>query len=88
MITSAKYTVDGVPIKIVASDIGHRVAMIHNQGSHPMYVNGANTVSEATGFYVDKACGIVYVNVAPDEELWALCAGGNTVIVTVLLTDE
>lgn len=88
MITSASYTVDGTPIKIVPSDIGHRVAMIHNIGSHPIYLNGANTVSAATGFYIDKACGVVPVKVAPDEELWALCAGGNTVTVTVLLTDE
>lgn len=88
MITSAQYTVDGVAIKIVATAIGHRTAMIHNHGSHPVYLNGANTVSTTTGFYVDKECGIVSVKVSPDEELWAICAADQTVTVTVLLTDE
>lgn len=88
MITSAQYTIDGVAIKIVATAIGHRTAVLNNFGSHPLYVNGADTVTSSTGFYLDKASGPVNVKIAPDEELWAIAGAGTTTTVSVMLTDE
>lgn len=88
MITSAQYTVDGTPIKILSTAIGHRTAVIHNIGSKAAFLSGSNTVSVSNGFYFDKAAGVVYVKVSPDEELWALAETGQTTTVTVLVTDE
>lgn len=88
MITSSQYTIDGVAVKLVASAIGHRKVIVHNFGSHNVYMNGADTVTTSTGFVLDKAAGPITVVVAPDEELWGICLAGQTTTVAVLVTDE
>lgn len=82
MMTSAQYEIDGVAIKISATSQTPRHVYIYAK-SGTLYLNGANTVTALTGLEIDKAAGIVKIEMDSDDELWCI-SGGGTHIVTVL----
>ena len=84
MITSAQYSIDGTAVRIATTGEGYRDVHVHNIGNGAVYLNGANTVTTANGFYVDKGAGPQVFHIAPQDEMWAI-AGGTAQTVTVLI---
>ena len=85
MITNAHYAIDGTAVKIVPTGIGHRTAHIASLGNTTVYLGGSNTVTSSNGYAYSKALGEHNVILGPLDELWAICAGGQTETVTVMV---
>lgn len=82
MIQTAQYAIDGVTIKIVASNQVPRNVSVHLV-SGAIYIGSSNSVTASTGFLVEKAAGVYQLQVDANDELWAISSGG-THTVTVL----
>ena len=50
---------------------------ITNSGSNPIYVGATSAVTSSTGFPV-AASGTLSGELEPNEELWGICASGQT----------
>lgn len=85
MITNAHYVIDGTAVKIVSTGTGHRTAHIASLGNITVYLGGSNTVTSSNGYAYSKALGEHDVILGPLDELWAICAGGQTETVTVMV---
>lgn len=82
MMQSAQYAVDGTAVKISATSQTPRHVYIH-MASNDVYIGASNAVTASTGMLVDKAAGIVFIQMDNDDELWAI-SGTGTHTVTVL----
>lgn len=82
MMQSAQYSIDGTAVKISATSQTPRNVYIHCV-SGTLYLNGSNAVTASTGMLIDKAAGIVSIQMDNDDELWAISSSG-THTVTVL----
>ena len=71
------------PTLIVPAWIGWREIMLHNIGNGIIYL-GNSTVTTSTGFYVDKAAGVMRVQLPPNETIYGVTATGSETM-TVLL---
>lgn len=85
MITNAHYAIDGTAVKIVPTGTGHRTAHIASLGNTTVYLGGSDTVTSSNGYAYSKTLGEHDVILGPLDELWAICAGGQTETVTVLV---
>lgn len=82
MMQSAQYAVDGTAVKISATSQTPRHVYIHAvTGS--LYLNGSSAVTASTGMLIDKAAGVVLIQMDSDDELWCI-SGTGTHTVTVL----
>ena len=81
MIASAQYTVTTTAVKVsAASQTPKRVHLHVSSGT--MFAGPAG-VSNATGLLLDKAAGVVTIQIDAADELWVLANGGSHVL-TVL----
>ena len=80
---SLQVSVTTSPTLIVPSWIGWREIMLHNIGNGIIYL-GNSTVTTSDGFYVDKAVGVMRVQLPPNETIYGVTATGSQ-IMTVLL---
>ena len=87
MITSTQLTVSSTAVQVVATSQAPKRVSLHCHNTADVYISGANTVTSANGFLVDKAAGVFTVQIDSDEELWAIAAAGShtlTVLVVYL----
>jgi len=76
MMTSAQYSIASTPVKISSTSQTPRIINIHvTNGS--MYIGATNTVSTTTGFFYEKAAGILTIEMDSDDELWAMTDSGT-----------
>lgn len=68
---------------IVPAWIGWREIMVHAIGIGIVYLGGS-TVTTSTGFYVDKAAGVMRIQLPPNETIYGIVTTG-TQLVSVLL---
>jgi len=76
-------TVTTSPTLVVPAWIGWREIMLHAIGNGTIYL-GASNVTTSTGFYVDKAAGVMRVQLPPNETIYGIVSTG-TQAVSVLL---
>ena len=79
MITTAQYAIDGTAVKLVAKSETPKRVYIHAVVTGSLYINGANTVTAANGFLIDKASGIYTIEAGADDEIWGITAAGTHV---------
>lgn len=80
---SATVSVTTTATLIVPAWIGWREVMLHNIGNGIVYLGDA-AVTSSTGFYVDKAAGVMRVQLPPNETIYGITSTGTETI-TVLL---
>jgi hypothetical protein len=68
---------------VVPAWIGWREIMLHNIGNGIVYL-GSSAVTTSTGFYVDKAAGVMRVQLPPNETIYGITSTG-TETMSVLL---
>jgi len=73
------------PTLVVPAWIGWREIMLHNIGNGIVYL-GASNVTTSTGFYVDKAAGVMRVQLPPNETIYGIVSTG-TQPMSVLVPD-
>jgi hypothetical protein len=83
MITSAQYSVGGTAVKIASADGGYRDVHVHNVGNGAIYL-GTSAVTTSTGFYLDKGAGPQVFRLDPQDDLWAVASGTQTVTVLIV----
>lgn len=81
MIQSNQYAIDGVPVRVSETAQVNRQVFLH-AASGSLYIGPAD-VTASTGLLLDKAAGVVMIQIDPNDELW-LISGGGTHTVTVL----
>lgn len=81
IISTAQYSVDGVAVKLVASNEVPRIIKLHC--ANDTYIGPTNAVTSSTGFLVDKGAGVVTIEVDANDELWGI-AGASTHTVYVM----
>ena len=82
MITAAQYAITSTPTKVAASTTGHKTVHVHPAANTKIYVGGTNAVTSTTGYLVDKGVGHDDIYLGPGDELWAVCAVGQTETLT------
>ncbi len=88
MITSAQYSVASTAVKIASSPVGHRTVHIAPVGNITVYISGSDQVTSANGYGLNKSLGEHDVIIGPGDELWAICASGQTETVTILISES
>lgn len=78
-------TVTTSPTLVVPAWIGWREIMLHAIGNGIIYL-GASNVTTSTGFYVDKAAGVMRVQLPPNETIYGIVSTG-TQPMSVLVPD-
>ena len=78
-------TVTTSPTLVVPAWIGWREIMVHAIGNGIVYL-GASNVTTSTGFYVDKAAGVMRIQLPPNETIYGIVSTG-TQTVSVLVPD-
>jgi hypothetical protein len=78
-------TVTTSPTIVVPAWIGWREIMLHAIGNGIVYL-GASNVTTSTGFYVDKAAGVMRVQLPPNETIYGIVSTG-TQPMSVLVPD-
>jgi len=78
-------TVTTSPTLVVPAWIGWREIMLHAIGNGTIYLGGSN-VTTSTGFYVDKAAGVLRVQLPPNETIYGIVSTG-TQPMSVLVPD-
>lgn len=71
------------PTLVVPAWIGWREIMLHNIGNGTIYL-GNSEVNTSTGFYVDKAAGVLRIQLPPNETIYGITSTG-TETMSVLL---
>jgi hypothetical protein len=78
-------TVTTSPTLVVPAWIGWREIMLHAIGNGIVYL-GASNVTTSTGFYVDKAAGVMRIQLPPNETIYGIVSTG-TQLMSVLVPD-
>jgi hypothetical protein len=78
-------TVTTSPTLVVPAWIGWREVMLHAIGNGIVYL-GASNVTTSTGFYVDKAAGVMRIQLPPNETIYGIVSTG-TQLMSVLVPD-
>jgi len=73
------------PTLVVPAWIGWREIMVHAIGNGTVYL-GASNVTTSTGFYLDKAAGVLRIQLPPNETIYGIVSTG-TQTVSVLVPD-
>jgi hypothetical protein len=84
-VIGSQTTVTTSPTLLVDSDSIHRNIVVHAVGNGIVYL-GSSAVTSSTGFYVDKAAGVIPITLPSNEKLYGVTASG-TQLVTVLTPD-
>ena len=64
------------PTLVVPAWIGWREIMLHAIGNGSIYL-GNSTVTTSNGFYVDKAAGVMRVQLPPNETIYGIVSTGT-----------
>jgi hypothetical protein len=83
IVSTAQYTVDGTPVKIVATNEVARNVWINCSSNENFYIGPTNAVSTTTGFFVAKTAADLQIELDANDEIWAVTASGTHTI-TVL----
>lgn len=86
MIYNAQHSIDGTAVQIITADIGYRTCHLTCVGNTTVYVGGTNAVTSSTGYGVAKSASDHDIAIGPGDELYAICANGQTEVLTVLIT--
>lgn len=78
-------TVGTTATQILPADNINRKVLFHVVGNAIVYVGAAN-VTTATGFYIDKASGVIPIDIPPNRVLYGIVTTG-TEVVTVLVPE-
>ena len=65
------------------SPSGLRVTLHNTDQGSPVYIGASSAVSTATGFRMD-AKDKLQLTLNPSEQVWAICASGQTATVAVI----
>jgi hypothetical protein len=68
---------------VVPAWIGWREVMLHNIGNGIVYL-GSSAVTTSTGFYVDKAAGVIRVQLPPNETIYGITSTGTETVTALL----
>lgn len=80
---ATEVTVTTSPTLVVPAWIGWREIMLHNIGNGIVYLGGP-TVTTSTGFYVDKAAGVIRIQLPPNETIYGITSTGTETISVLL----
>ena len=80
-------TVTDVASQIIASDPTHRPVWLQIDGNVTIYV-GDSTVTTANGFPIAKHAAPIQGSLGPGQDLWAVCASGQTETVRIFSIPE
>ena len=72
-------TVTTSPTLVVPAWIGWREIMLHVIGNGTIYL-GASNVTTSTGFYVDKAAGVMRIQLPPNETIYGIVSTGTQAV--------
>jgi len=81
----SQVTVAATATQILAADDIHRRVLFHVVGNSIVYLGGSN-VTTSTGFYIDKASGVIPIDIPPKRALYGIVSTG-TEVVTVLVSE-
>jgi len=80
IVSTAQYTVDGTPVKIVATNEVPRNVWINCSSNENFYIGPTNAVSTTTGFFVAKTAADLQIELDANDEIWAVMATGTHTI--------
>ena len=86
IIGTAQYSVDGTPVKIVATNEVGRVVYINCKTNEDIYIGPSNTVSTTTGLFHAKSAPTLQVQIDANDEIWCVCATGTHTISVMTVT--
>jgi hypothetical protein len=86
ILSTAQYSVDGTPIKIVAANEVPRHVWINCTTNENFYIGPTNTVSTTTGFFVSKTAADVQIELDANDEVWAIVGSGTHTISVMQVT--
>ena len=68
---------------VVPAWTGWREIMLHVIGNGIVYL-GSSTVTTSTGFYVDKAAGVLRIQLPPNETIYGITSTGTETVTALL----
>jgi len=86
IVSTAQYSVDGTPVKIVAANEVPRNVWINCTTNENFYIGPTNSVSTTTGFFVAKTAADLQIQLDANDELWAVTASGTHTISVLQVT--
>ena len=86
IIGTAQYSVDGTPVKIVATNEVGRVVYINCKSNEDIYIGPSNTVSTTTGLFHSKAAPTLQLQIDANDEIWCVTATGTHTITVMTVT--
>ena len=86
ILSTAQYSVDGTPIKIVAANEVPRNVWINCTTNENFYIGPNNTVSTTTGFFVSKSAADLQIELDANDEVWAVVGSGTHTISVMQVT--
>lgn len=87
MITNAQYAITDTPTKVADTNVGHRTVHLAPVGNTTVYLGGTSGVSSSNGYGLNKSLGEHNIVVGSADEVWAVCASGQTETLTVLISE-
>lgn len=86
IISTAQYSVDGTPVKIVSANEVARVVYLNCKSNEDIYIGSSNTVSTTTGLFHSKSAPTLQVQIDANDELWCLAATGTHTVTVMTVT--
>lgn len=86
ILSTAQYSVDGTPIKIVAANEVGRHVYVNCTTNSDFYIGPTNSVSSTTGFFVAKTAADLMIQMDANDELWAVTPSGTHTISVLQVT--
>jgi hypothetical protein len=71
-------TITDTATKILDANDVYRPVFIQIMGNHTVYLGDTSDVATSTGFPVVKHADAITGQLAPGQELWGICASGQT----------
>lgn len=86
IVSTAQYSVDGTPIKIVPTNEVGRVVYINCKSNEDIYLGPSNTVSTTTGLFHSKSAPTFQIQIDANDEIWCVTATGTHTITVMTVT--
>lgn len=87
IISTAQHSIDGVAVKIVATNEVQRTVWLRSTSSNDFYIGPTSAVTTATGFLVDKAASYFTCKADANDEIWAIASSGTHTVSVLQVTD-
>ena len=86
IISTAQYSVDGTPVKVVSANEVARVVYLNCKSNEDIYIGPSNTVSTTTGLFHSKSAPTLQVQIDANDELWCVAATGTHTVTVMTVT--